>query len=80
MKTLIKALFVLFLRQPKTTDAIVSAMTKTVTKLESHADKTEAKVTKTETQVAAMIDTAAKLAEDVAKARAVAKNIGALLK
>jgi hypothetical protein len=68
------------LRRPETTEAIVSALTKTVIKLESHADKKHAKVDADLAKASALVDNAMTLKDEANKARAIASNIGALLK
>lgn len=80
MMNLIQAILAAFLRRPATTDAIVTVLTKTVAKLETHADTTNAKVDAQLAQAGALVDAAMTLKDDVEKARSVAKNLGALLK
>lgn len=77
---LLKIIIAAILRRPATTDTIVGALTTTVRKLEAHADVSNDKVNKHLEQAGTLVDTAMALKDDVEKARAVAKNLGALLK
>lgn len=68
------------LRRPETTDAIVGALARTVSKLDSHANRAQAKVDADLAKAGALVDNAMLLKDEAVKARAVASNIGALLK
>ena len=77
---LIKTILAAILRRPATTDAITSALTKTVSKLEAHSEATGTKAASALDQAAALVATATAMQEDAKKAAAVAKNLGALFK
>lgn len=77
---LLKSILIALLRRPATTDTIVGALTKTVTKLEAHANKTASKAEADFKTAGALVDAAMQMKDEVTKARVIAANIGALLK